>query len=266
MDESGFVDVGGAELYYERAGTGPAVVMVPPGLFDLRMWDTQVGALTATHTVVRYDMRGYGRSAPPDGSPYRHCDDLRELLTALDVETAVFAANSLAGAVLVDFALCHPDSVRALILSAAGPIAGWDWVHGFPVAPAVKVGARDGVAAFREAFLGLPMVASVMEQPDAAAALRTMIEDYSGWHLENPDPGEFAFPDGVDRLGDITAPALVIIGGRDAPDIQLIGEKLAADLPNVERHLIEHVGHAPNIEDPALFNRLATRFLDALAP
>lgn len=263
--ESSFVDVGGADLYFERAGTGPAVVMVPPALLDVRMWDPQLEPLARTHTVIRYDMRGYGRSDPPDGSSYRHCDDLRELLSALDVERAVFVGNSLSGAVLVDFALCYPDMVRGLIFSSAGPIAGWDWVHGFPVGPAVKIGAREGIAAFREAFLGLPLVASAMEKPDAASLLRSMVDDYSGWHFENHDPSEFAFPDGVDRLREITAPALVIIGGHDAPDIQLIGEKLAADLPNGEKHIIEHVGHVPNIEDPDTFNRLTTDFLASLA-
>jgi len=44
----------------------------------------------------------------------------------------------------------------------------------------------------------------------------------------------------------------------------LVAERLAADLPNSQHHIIEQVGHAPNMEDPSEFNRRVLGFLDQL--
>src|SRR4051812_24769022 len=63
--ESGFAEVNGARLYYEAMGKGPAVVLIHGGLVDSRMWDAQIRPLSKRFRVVRYDIRGYGRSPAP---------------------------------------------------------------------------------------------------------------------------------------------------------------------------------------------------------
>src|SRR5688500_3428502 len=60
---SGFAEVNGTRLYYETAGRGLEVVLIHGGLVDSRLWDEQVGTLSKRFRVVRYDLRGYGRSA-----------------------------------------------------------------------------------------------------------------------------------------------------------------------------------------------------------
>src|SRR5207344_2205405 len=52
----------GVELYSEVAGEGPAVALVHEGICDSRMWDAQWETFTRGHRVLRYDLRGYGRS------------------------------------------------------------------------------------------------------------------------------------------------------------------------------------------------------------
>jgi 3-oxoadipate enol-lactonase len=61
----GFVEVPGGRLFYETAGSGPAVVLVHGGMWDRRMWDDQMEAFAEDHLVVRYDARGYGKSDLP---------------------------------------------------------------------------------------------------------------------------------------------------------------------------------------------------------
>jgi len=264
MSESGFVDVEGGQLFYRRDGEGPPVVLIHGGLLDHRLFDTQVQALSQDHTFVRYDLRGYGRSSVPTDQPYRHCDDLIALLDALGFDDAVIGGESFGGTVSVDVALAYPERVRGLIFDAAGPIMGWEWVEGFVAASALKLARTEGVDAAKAAFMALPLFTSILEVPEAAACLREMLDDYSGWHLQNRDPAEWADPSAVERLGEIEVPALVVIGGRDVLDLRLMGDKLADDLPNAERHLLDHVGHAPNMEDPDTFNALALGFLDGL--
>jgi pimeloyl-ACP methyl ester carboxylesterase len=80
--ESGFAEVNGGRLYYEALGKGPAVLLVHGGLVDSRMWDAQMKPLSKHFRVVRFDIRGYGRSPAPTGEYYPH-EDIRILLDYL---------------------------------------------------------------------------------------------------------------------------------------------------------------------------------------
>ncbi len=74
-------------------------------------------------------------------------------------------------------------------------------------------------------------------------------------------------PTVADRLGDIAAPALVIVGEDDIPDFRLIADILAANLPNARRLVIPDCGHVPPLEHSDAFNAALVNFLqEASAP
>jgi 3-oxoadipate enol-lactonase len=106
--ESGFAEVNGASLYYESLGQGEPVVLLHAGIADGRMWDEQFGTFAEGYRVVRYDRRGFGRSAMVDGT-YSHHDDLRGVLDHLGIEHASFVGCSMGGGAAIDFALGHPE-------------------------------------------------------------------------------------------------------------------------------------------------------------
>jgi pimeloyl-ACP methyl ester carboxylesterase len=81
--------VPGGELYYEVAGDGAAVVLVHGRAVDARMWDDQLPALEDIARVVRYDVRGFGRSTRDADTSYSHGDDLWRLLDHLGIDEAV---------------------------------------------------------------------------------------------------------------------------------------------------------------------------------
>ena len=58
----------GTRLYYETKGRGPSVVLIHGGLVDSRQWDDQMTPLSRRFRVVRYDLRGCGRSEAPSGT------------------------------------------------------------------------------------------------------------------------------------------------------------------------------------------------------
>ncbi len=258
------MDIVGGKHYYERDGEGPPVVLIPGGTLDVRLWAPQVEALSSRYTFVRYDPRGYGRSSEPTDAPYRHCDDLHALLTELGIDRACIGGQSLGATIAIDFTFAHPEVVRGLVLAPALPVLGWEWVEGFPPAPALRLARSEGVDAVKAAFLELPLNASAMRMPAAGATLRQMITDYSGWHLTHSDPGSFEAPDAIERLGEITVPALVLVGGHDVLDSRLTADRLAAELGDPERRVIDHVGHYPNLEDPTAFNELTLGLLDKI--
>ncbi len=72
------------------------------------------------YRVIRYDVRGHGKSALPT-RPYSDTEDLFQLLQFLQVEKASFVGLSLGGRISIDFALTHPERLEVLVLVAPGP-------------------------------------------------------------------------------------------------------------------------------------------------
>ena len=112
--ESGLAEVNGARLYYEASGKGPAVVLVHGGLVDSRMWDAQMKPLSKRFRVVRYDIRGYGRSPAPTVEYYPH-EDLRALLDYLKIERATVVGLSLGGFGYMGAALAYVGGIMMLM-------------------------------------------------------------------------------------------------------------------------------------------------------
>ena len=102
------VPVRGGELYTERAGAGPPVVLLHGGLLDASMWDNQMEALRAAHTTVRFDARSHGRSSTATND-YRPDDDLLAVLDAHELAATALVGLSLGAKTATDFALVHPD-------------------------------------------------------------------------------------------------------------------------------------------------------------
>lgn len=116
---TGFLPVEGAELHYAVSGSGPAVVMVHAGIADLRMWDDQVPALSESYTVVRYDLRGFGRTRARPG-PYSNRQDLADLLDHLGIDRAVVVGCSMGGVIALDFVLERPERASGLVWVCSG--------------------------------------------------------------------------------------------------------------------------------------------------
>src|SRR5215207_10510365 len=81
---SGFARIDNAAIYYETAGQGTPLVMIHAGVADRRQWNNEFPFFAQSHQVIRYDMRGYGKSEPVDGE-YSHLSDLVALLHALEI-------------------------------------------------------------------------------------------------------------------------------------------------------------------------------------
>ena len=100
------------------------MVFLHSGGFDRRMWDDQFKAFSDNYTVIRYDVRGYGRSPAPT-KPYSDDNDLFQLLRTLKVHKAHLIGLSMGGRIAIDFTLTHPDMVTSLTALAPG-------LSGFP--------------------------------------------------------------------------------------------------------------------------------------
>ena len=76
--KEGIAEVNGTQLYYEMAGKGQPIVLIHGNGVDSRQWNDQFMALASNFQVVRYDVRGFGKSAMPVlEEKYSHHDDLK---------------------------------------------------------------------------------------------------------------------------------------------------------------------------------------------
>src|SRR5947209_20150411 len=102
--ETGYIETNGTKLYYEVMGEGHPLVLIHGGYMDRRMWDDQFAAFAEQYQVIRYDVRGFGKTELPQ-VPYADRQDLYDLLQALGVTKTYLLGLSLGGEVAIDFTL-----------------------------------------------------------------------------------------------------------------------------------------------------------------
>ena len=102
-------------LRYVIEGAGPPVVLIHAFQSDLREWDEVAPLLARSHRVIRYDVRGHGRSAGLV-APIAATDDLRQLLDEIGVGKASVVGLSMGSEIALDFALAHPGCVDRVVM------------------------------------------------------------------------------------------------------------------------------------------------------
>jgi 3-oxoadipate enol-lactonase len=264
---SGFVEVNGTRLYCETAGSGLPLVLIHGYALDTTMWDDQIGPFSQQYQVIRYDLRGFGKSAVPTGESYAHHEDLKALLEHLGIEQAHILGLSLGGAIAINFALAYPDATQSLIGVDVSALDGYEWPDELrrwfaPIFSAAKAGDMESA---KEHWLNTGWFSSARKKPDAVARSRKCVSDYSGWHFHNRDPVRGLVPPANERLEEIGAPTLIIIGELDLPFYNHpIADTLHQRIPNAQKVIMPGVGHMSNMEDPANFNEIVISYLAEL--
>jgi len=245
------LDVNGTQLYCEEAGAGPAVVLLHGFTLDTRMWDDQFLPLARRFCVIRYDLRGFGRSALPAGEPYSHVEDLRALLDRLRIKQVSLVGLSKGGAVALDFALTYPQRTRSLALIDT-VLGGFAWSAEGSDRDALvwQAAAKGGIPAAKTSWLAHPLFAPAMRQPAVAARLQQIIADYSGWHFVHTNPEQGIDPPAAQRLDELKMPVLAVAGELDTPDFRQITALIGREVPQARMLIAPGVGHMANMEAP----------------
>lgn len=259
----------GLRLYAEAHGEGEPVIFSPGYCQTHENFRPQVEPFVAAgYRVVLWDYRGHGRSeVPSDPAAYslrQVVDDLGRVLDwAAPGQPAVLAGLSFGGLASQHFALRHPERVSALVLVASGPgfknpkaQAGWEAQVGRIADRLEKVGF-EGYTSGRAA----PNAIGLRPELPAAKAAGRAIEAQDprgvalfGRRVSGPAEGT------IDRLGEITVPALVLVGALDNAYLRA-AEVMEAKLPQVRRVTIEGAGHCVNLEQGEAFERAVLDFL-----
>ena len=272
--DSGYAEVNKTKLYYEIAGKGEPLVLIHGSFGDRRFWDFQFSELSKKYKVLRYEVRGYGRSAVPDPEEvYRDCEDLNALMDFLKIEKAHFCGLSLGSIIAIDFALAYPDKCRSLI--PIGPRVAGDATDEFKnknsdsiraiIAKVTDIAKTKGAKEATDYLwtgdheMGKTVVTSGTRQ-----ALLTMGYEYSWWRYLHTSKREQTFPMAIKKLHEIKIPTLVVTAEYDLEFCKNVAAIMAKEITGAKLISIKGAGHIMNTDKPKEFNKIISKFIDQI--
>jgi pimeloyl-ACP methyl ester carboxylesterase len=269
--ESGFVTIGSANLYYEIAGKGQPLVLVHAGVADSRQWNNEFADFSQDYRVLRYDLRGYGKSSPSAGE-FSHMGDLNALLEKHHLhQPSVLIGCSMGGCLAMDFAFEHPSFVKALILVGSGPSGLSLDVPSHPNEEKAEKAYNEGdldLTAELEAqiwFDGLGRTAKVVNSDMRKLALDmnrlALSHDSQGLGKQLPDTDTPA----VERLSELDIPVLVVVGKHDLPYFHAAADHMVDNIPSARKIVFEDSAHLVNMDHPDRFQKTVRTFLDEIS-
>ena len=256
----------GVTLNYEVSGEGDPLLLIMGTSGSMMLWGEIVSRLAEHYRVIAFDNRGLGGSGRGEGAitVASMAEDASALLEALDVPRAHVMGCSLGSAVAQELALAHPEQVASTIMYAT-----WGRCDGFQraVLTALRLPyvVRDMEAALATA--GLAFSPQLLDHPDFAQLLEPMLpafpqnEEQMQVTVEQWDADRAH--DSLDRLGDITAPTLVVVGEQDLLTPPWQARAVAEAVPGARVELVTGPGssHALHIERLDDLLRLVNGFL-----
>src|SRR3954447_23429629 len=256
----------GVTLNYEISGEGDPLVLIMGTSGSIALWGEMIPRLAEEYRVIAFDNRGLGGSERGEGeiSVASMAEDVSALMHALDVPRAHVMGWSLGSAVVQELALAHPEQVASAIMYAT-----WGRCDGFQrfilTALRLPYAIRDMDAALATA--GLAFSPQLLDHPDFQEMLAPMLpafpqtEEQMQVTTEQWD-ADLAH-DTLDRLAEITAPTLVVVGEQDLLTPPRQARAVAEAIPGARFELVTGPGssHGLHIERPDDLVRIVTGFL-----
>ena len=251
------------EIYVEQVGQGPDVLLIG-GLGDtVESWQFQFDGLADRYRLTAFDNRGAGRTAMPDGpvSVATMADDAAGVLRALDIRSAHIAGFSGGSLIAQELALRHPGLVRSLVLQSTwaamdpyfrswGRFVRW-LVEVAPSERALLEGFFLDIYTARAHNEGTveQIIDEVLAFPhkQATADLQRSLD-------------AFMAHDTTERLPEITAPTLVLAGGRDSTSRPELCRQVAELIPGARFEVMDEESHQPFQEVPDDWNARVDAF------
>jgi pimeloyl-ACP methyl ester carboxylesterase len=260
----------GVRLYYEECGQGTPLVFVHEFLGEIHAWEAQMRYFSRRYRCIAYNARGYPPSDVPEGVENYSFEHQRAgLLAVLDqlkVVKAHIVGLSMGAFCTFYFGMKWPE--RAISLTLAGIGSG-----SMPAGRAKFLEESEARAArlLAEGFdkhaeslcLSPTRVQLQNKNPRGFAEFLGMVKQHSakgsaltlkGYQARRPQLQEFR-----EQMAACTVPTLILCGDEDEPclDASLM---LKRSMPSAGLAFMPQTGHACNLEEPELFNRLCEQF------
>jgi 3-oxoadipate enol-lactonase len=260
--------VNGIDLYYEETGSGPPLLLIAGLGGNTLGWAMLLPALAEHFRVIAFDNRGAGRSSAPAGpnTTGQLADDTAVLLDRLGIERTHVIGLSMGGMIAQELALAHPERVDRLVLYST--VARPRLATFGPWLSIWENAAKHGLDASSLALSLMPWMftPAFMTQHDQVEAA---LVEWASDPYPAPAHGIIAQTaacrthDALDRLPQIAAPTLVLVGAEDILFPVSCARELAGSIPGARLHVLERGGHIPDAEYPEAVAEAMLNFLVA---
>jgi 2-succinyl-6-hydroxy-2,4-cyclohexadiene-1-carboxylate synthase len=264
------VDAAGIRLFVAEEGDGPPVIVLHGFTGSGESMASVTDALRIRYRVVRVDLVGHGRSdAPHDSAEYtmeRCTTQLASVVAATAEGPAHLIGYSMGGRVALSLAASRPDLIASLVLVGATPGLADAADQRARVEADDRLAERileDGVEAFVDQWMALPLFASQQRLGDAALARARTQRLGNRPHALAASlrgMGTGSMPPLHDALPHIAQPVCLVVGEEDEK-FSRIAREMARRLPAAQVIELPRAGHAAHLENPKAFKRVLRAFL-----
>jgi len=222
------------------------------------MWDAQAPAFAKQFRLLRYDMRGHGKSSapPPPYAVSRLAQDILALADSLNITRFDFCGLSIGGMIGMSLALEAPARLDKLVLSNTAPKIGTSEFWNSRIQTVETKGMKEVAGAVTARWFTPAFQASTPEKVASAIEVLESL-DPQGYVGGCTAVRDFDF---CAKVSQIRTPTLVISGTHDPAATPADGRRLAELIPGA-RYRELNTSHLSNIEDPAQFSEAVLGFL-----
>jgi pimeloyl-ACP methyl ester carboxylesterase len=260
----GIAQVNGVDLYCQARGAGPPLVLIAGLASDSQSWIPVIPALAGRFTVIAYDNRGVGRTAPRDAeiTVSLLADDCASLVGHLGYSKVDLIGHSMGGFVAQLCAARYPELVDRLVLvGTASSNSRRNDVLLSDMAAALEAGA--GLEAwFRDLFAWI-FTRGFFDDNDAVAEAVRYAIDYpypqSSDQFRRQVEAVLRFEPVDPTL--IHARTLVVTGAEDLLFPPDEGRALSEAILDAGFVVIPHAAHAVHTERPGIFVETVSNYL-----
>jgi pimeloyl-ACP methyl ester carboxylesterase len=270
-----FANVDGLQVHYLEEGHGTAVVLIHGWGMSGESWDDVMAALGPGYRCLALDLPGYGRSQQSERvSVQDYAGVVDAFCRELELSDVTLMGHSMGGMITLLTTLEHPRSVGrlatvgAVITGELSPLIRWWLCPGLRLAAISGFGPRfysfvAGIRPYMRWLVGktwyggpdcldapyFPRRLAVLMRTDTIITRLRNLPSLTGTNL-------------LPRLGEITAPALLIHGEKDGTVPAIQAHMAVERMPNAELKIIPGAGHWPMDERPGLFMSALLDWLD----
>jgi pimeloyl-ACP methyl ester carboxylesterase len=264
------------EHYYEQGGEGQPLVFLHGAFADARIWDSQWKHFSSKYRLLRYDLRGHGRTGPSELKEYSmatFADDLTSLLDALEVESPILCGLSWGGSIAQAYAVQNPERLKALILASSAVAIDLTLMDKilcnvlFPRWLMLLTIKAMSVKNFTRFSFGLARLTMgkhwLSRDEEAGTYLEQCMRNMDGSEYLKIWKAIYGFH--VLPLKKISCPTLVLNGEFESKNTFRHSQEILRRVPRAKAKVIPRASHGMNLEEPEAFNKLVEDFLQQSA-
>jgi pimeloyl-ACP methyl ester carboxylesterase len=272
------IEITGATLHCEVAGTGAPILLIPGLGLDHTYYRFGVPLLARRMQVLAVDPRGIGRStkSPPPYSVESWADDFAGMIDKLGFGPIHVLGSSLGGAIALALAQRHPGRLKSL--TVVGGFSELDRATELNFRLRLKLIEKLGMSDEVADYMGLWTLTRKFINSDAGYAvmranqanIRTnSAESYSAFveallRWGRCQPGQEQEPKFTSLLSSIKLPTLVVTSDNDHLIPKELSDLIAARISGAKLAMMPGAGHIPFMEQPENVVRIVLDFIEGL--